>query len=120
MLPIEAIATMLELPPEYEVHHLFMDPYCDAVCVAIVSDRLDEVPSGAEMPRLPISDWIHLVDTTPVLDALRKLHYLTDGGQCLHCEDEWPCPTMKVAEDEALARPLVMRRLRVEIGEPTP
>jgi hypothetical protein len=116
-LPLDAIYAILDLPPGFEVHHLFLDQYRDALCVAITSEHLDEVPEGCEMPYLPTTDWCRVVDTTPVLDALRKLHYPTDDGQCFHCEDEWPCPTMKVAEAEALEHPLAMRRIKVDVSQ---
>jgi hypothetical protein len=118
VLPHEAIAAVLELPTGLEVHHLFLDPFRDALCVAVTGEHLDEVAEGTEPPRLPTPEECYVVDTTPVLDALRNLHRPTDDGLlCLHCEDyEWPCPTMKAAEGEALTRPLVVRRLKVVIN----
>jgi hypothetical protein len=126
-VPLEAIATMLELPPGLQVHHLFPDSYRDAVCVAVTGDHLDEVPAGTETPLLAIRDDVQVIDTTPVLDALRQLHR-QDGPVCSHCwtwDDDagkperatWPCATMKAAESEALLRPLVMRRIKVEVAQ---
>lgn len=112
-LPYEAVATMLELPAGLTVHAIFADFQRDALAVKVGGDHLDEVPDGMVSPQLPIPN-CYLVDSEPVLDALRTLHYPTEGV-CFHCEDPWPCPTMTVAAAEALAHPLATRRLKVDL-----
>lgn len=115
-LPLDAIHAILDLPPGFEVHHLFVDQFRDAVCVAIVSDQLDEVPEGVELPQLPSEDWCEVVDTAPIIGALRQMHREHEG-RCTECYNVvWPCPTMKVAEDEALAHPLAMRRIKIRVN----
>lgn len=121
VLSFEDVATMLELPAGLTVealHHEFMR---DALMVKVSGDVLAEVPPENFAPELPRAR-VYLVDTEPVMDALRKLHYQEDdgfaaGAVCHHCEDPWPCPTMAAAEAEALAHPVAMRRLRVELPE---
>lgn len=128
VVPLEAIATMLELPDGLAVHHLWPDSYRDAMCVAVTGEHLEEVPSGMEAPQLPTRDEMRIVDTAPVLDALRRIHQ-PDGPLCSHCwtwdteaskpaRASWPCATMETAESEALLHPLVVRRLKVEADYP--
>lgn len=113
---------MLELPDGLEVRALTSDFVCDGLMVKVVGDMLPEVPAGFAAPQLPIPSRTYLVDTAPLMDALRTLHYEVDDGSaagavCFHCEDPWPCPTMTVAEESALKHPVVWRRLKVELPE---
>jgi len=113
LLPYEAVATMLELPPGLTVHAIYPDPLRDAFAVKVTGDSLADVPAGDQAPLLA---QVHLVvDTQPILDALRKMHTVSaDSKTCHHCEYIWPCPTIRLAEDEALTHPLQMRRFKVE------
>jgi hypothetical protein len=122
---------MLELPDGVELLHLFADSYRDSVCVVVGGERFAEVPDGTELPHLPVDDWTTVVDTAPVMDALRRLHFQDDDGSCANCcewegpnsrelkpvRSRWPCATMRAAEKESLAHPLVVRRLRVNVQD---
>lgn len=120
VLTYEDVATMLELPDGLTVTAIFPDQLRDALTIKVVGDMLDEIPDGHYAPDLPMPDQVYLVDSEPILDALRKLHYEEDDGSaaaaiCHHCEDPWPCPTMTVATADALAYPVAIRRLKVTI-----